>query len=176
VPRAHRDRDAGLFHVFTRCVYASPALYRDDLDRLEFVRFLARTTAKSGWSCIAFCLMTTHYHLVVEVDDEVLPAAMHRLNLAYARTFNKRHNLKGRVQFRPYGASRIRGEDDLLTRYRYVVRNPVRAGLCPEAEDWEWSSFAGTLGGSAHTFIDDRRITCLFSDLSELRALVNESR
>jgi REP element-mobilizing transposase RayT len=68
VPNRPRDRDAGLFHVFTRCVYASPALYRDDVDRLEFIRFLARTTAKSGWACIGFCLMTTHYHLVVEVE------------------------------------------------------------------------------------------------------------
>lgn len=176
MPNRPRDRDAGLFHVFTRCVYASPALYRDDVDRLEFIRFLARTTAKSGWACIGFCLMTTHYHLVVEVEADVLPAAMHRLNLAYARTFNKRHGLKGRVQFRPYGALRIRGEGDLLTRYRYVVRNPVRAGLCTEAEAWEWSSFAGTLGGAAHGFIDDTRVTGLFSDLAELRALVNESR
>jgi putative transposase len=176
VPRAPRDRDAGLFHVFTRCVYAAPALYRDDLDRLEFLRFLARTTSQSGWACIAFCLMTTHYHLVVEVEQDVLPAAMHRLNLAYARTFNKRYGLKGRVQFRPYGALRIRSEGSLLTRYRYVVRNPVRAGLCAEAADWEWSSFAGTLGGATHSFIDDRRITGLFTDLGELRALVNESR
>jgi hypothetical protein len=57
-----------------------------------------------------------------------------------------------------------------------VVRNPVRAGLCAEAADWEWSSFAGTLGGATPSFIDDRRITGLFTDLGELRALVNESR
>lgn len=176
MPNPPRDRNAGLFHIFTRCVYASPALYRDDLDRLEFLRFLARTTEKSGWTCIAFCLMTTHYHLVVGVEADVLPAAMHRLNLAYARTFNKRHTLKGRVQFRPYGASRIHREGDFLTRYRYVARNPVRAGLCAEAEDWEWSSFAGTLGGTPHSFIDDGRITGLFGDLAELRTFVNESR
>ena len=177
MPSKPRDRAAGLFHVFTRCVYASPALYRDDIDRLEFLRHLARTTARSGWSCIAFCLMTTHYHLVVEVADDVLPKAMHSLNLAYAKAFNLRHGLRGRVQFRPYGASRIRADGDLLTRYRYVVRNPVRAGLCDRAEDWLWSSFAGTVGlADPHPFVDDRRVRALFSSSPELAAHVNQSQ
>jgi REP element-mobilizing transposase RayT len=177
VPSKPRDRDAGLFHVFTRCVYASPSLYRDDVDRLEFLRYLARTTVRSGWSCIAFCLMTTHYHLVVDVADDVLPKGMHSLNLAYARAFNLRYGLKGRVQFRPYGASRIHSEGDFLTRYRYVVRNPVRAGLCDRAEEWQWSSFPGTIGvAEPHSFIDDRRVLTLFSSASELSAHVNEAR
>src|SRR5881275_1481676 len=84
MPRRLRDKTAGTFHVFTRCVYASPALYRDDLDRLEFLRHLGRTTSKLGWTCLGFCLMTTHYHLIVAVEDNVLPRAMHSLNLGSA--------------------------------------------------------------------------------------------
>jgi len=177
MPRKPRDTAAGVFHVFTRCVYVSKALYRDDVDRLEFLRYLARTTARSGWTCVAFCLMTTHYHLIVAVDDCVLPKAMHSLNLAYAQAFNRRHGLKGHVQFRPYGAKRILGDGDLLTRYRYVVRNPVRAGLCDFAVDWPWSSFAGSVGlGVSHSFVDPTSVTGTFGDLGELVSLVNESR
>ena len=121
--------------------------------------------------------MTTHYHLVVEVGEDVLPKAMHSLNLAYARAFNLWHGLKGRVQFRPYGALRIRADGDFLTRYRYVVRNPVRAGLCSRAEDWRWSSFPGTIGVTdPHSFVDDRRVLDLFSSREELVAHVNEAR
>jgi REP element-mobilizing transposase RayT len=177
MPRQLRDKNAGVFHVFARCVYASKALYRDDVDRLEFLRYLARTTARSGWTCIAFCLMTTHYHLIVAVEKDVLPKAMHSLNLAYAQAFNRRHGLKGHVQFRRYGAKRISGDGDLLTRYRYVVRNPVRAGLCEFAADWQWSSFAGSVGLAApHTFIDATCVISSFSEADELIALVNESR
>lgn len=126
---------------------------------------------------MAFCLMSTHYHLVVEVGDDALPRAMHSLNLAYARAFNVRHGLKGRVQFRPYGASRIRADGDFLTRYRYVVRNPVRAGLCDRAEEWPWGSFQGTLGiTQPHSFVDDQRVLALFSSRAELAAHVNEAR
>jgi putative transposase len=177
MPRELRDKTAGIFHVYTRCVYAAPALYRDDVDRVEFLRHLARTTTSTGWKCIAFCLMTTHYHLLVEVDNDVLPIAMHRLNLAYARAFNHRHGSKGHVQFRRYGASKIKAEGDFLVRYRYVARNPVRAGLCRAADDWAWSSFAATVGaGEPHSFVDDRRILELFSDRDELRRHVNETR
>jgi putative transposase len=121
--------------------------------------------------------MTTHYHLILAVENDVLPKAMHSLNLAYAQAFNRRHGLKGHVQFRPYGAKRIRGDGDLLTRYRYVVRNPVRAGLCEFAADWPWSSFAGSVGlAEPDSFVDASSVVGSFAELDELIALVNESR
>src|SRR5581483_6380095 len=79
VPRKHRDVSAGLFHVYTHCVWAAPALYRDDADRLTFLRELASATAKFEWTCVAYCLMRTHYHLILAVLDGVLPRGMHAL-------------------------------------------------------------------------------------------------
>jgi len=71
-----RDTSAGTFHVFTHCVWAVPHLYRDDLDRIEFLRLLARLAERSGWRCLLYCLMTSHYHLIVRVEAGVLPSAM----------------------------------------------------------------------------------------------------
>ena len=146
-------------------------LYRDDLDRLEFLRHLALASARPEWNCSAFCLMGSHYHLIVDVGDNVLPTAMHALNLAYARAFNQRHTLRGHVQFDRYGARRIADEDDLLTRYAYVANNPVRAGLCQNPADWPWSSFAGTVGlAPAHSFVDPSQVLACF-DWRSIRAL-----
>jgi len=61
-----------------------------------------------------YCLMGSHYHLIVEVGDGVLPVAMHAMNLAYARHHNRRYGLRGHVQFRRYGSRRIESEADLL--------------------------------------------------------------
>jgi hypothetical protein len=72
MPRPPRDLAPGLFHVYTHSVWAADALFRDDDDRLTFVRELARTTARTGWRCLSFCLMGTHYHLIVDVDTGVL--------------------------------------------------------------------------------------------------------
>jgi len=153
--RRPRDTSAGVFHVYTHCVWASAWLFRDDADRLTFKRELARTTVKSGWTCIGYCLMRSHYHLIVEVDAGVLPNAMHALNFRYACQYNARHAMKGHVFGARYDSPRIRDEEHLLRTYRYVMRNPVDAGRCANPEDWEWSSHAGTIGlREAETFVD----------------------
>jgi putative transposase len=156
MPRQPRDKAAGLFHVFTRCVWAAPEHFRDDIDRMDFVRRLAQLTHQPGWTCVAFCLMSSHYHLIVAVGDDALPIAMHRLNLGYVRGFNRRHSLRGRGQSHPYGSRRIRDDVDLLDTFAYVAMNPVEAGLCRAPSDWQWSSYAGTVGRRMqHSFVDD---------------------
>lgn len=146
MPHQRRDTSAGIFHVFTHCVWAMPVLYRDRIDRLEFLRHLARTSVKTGWTCISYCLMSSHYHLIVVVDEGVLPVAMHSLNLGYAVHHNRRHGLRGHVQFRRYGSRRLHDDNELLTAFAYVARNPVEAGLCRSPQDWVWSSYRGTVG------------------------------
>jgi REP-associated tyrosine transposase len=163
-----------MFHVFTHCVWAAPAHFRDDIDRLDFLRELARVTAKTQWKCVAFCLMTTHYHLIVDVSDGVLPTAMHALNLSYARDFNRRHGLRGHVQFRRYGSRRIHDDAELLNTHRYVARNPVDAGVCERPEEWQWSSYSGTIGiADQHSFIDPAPLLRCFKwpDIDPVAAL-----
>jgi REP element-mobilizing transposase RayT len=151
-----RDKSAGTFHVYTHCVWAARLHFRDDIDRVEFLRGLARVTAKWEWRCLGFCLMRTHYHLIVEVGEGVLPGAMQSLNHPYSCHFNRRHGLRGHTQFRRYGSRRIVDAHDLIQTYAYAMNNPVEAGACPNASAWPWSSFRGTLGLSeANSFIDD---------------------
>lgn len=163
MPPKPRDMSAGLFHVYTHCVWAAPTLYRDDVDRLEFLRRLAEVTSSHGWNFVAYCLMRTHYHLIVRVDDGVLPRAMHRLNLAYARYHNRRHGLRGHVQFARYGARRLHDEMELATAFAYVANNPVKAGLCSSPAAWAWSSYGGTVGARGlSSFVDPLELVRAF--------------
>lgn len=163
MPRKPRDTAAGLFHIYTHCVWAAEALYRDDVDRLEFLRHLAEVTRKVGWSCLGYCLLTTHYHLIVRVDEGVMPRAMHRLNLAYARHHNRRHGLRGRVQFAPYGSRRLHDGGELAVAFAYVANNPVKGGLCHAPAAWPWSSYAGTVGARGlGSFVDPREVLRVF--------------
>jgi putative transposase len=179
--RKPRDTSAGLFHVYTHCVWVTRELYRRDEDRLDFLRNLARVTERLQWTCLAYCLMTSHYHLIVDVGDGALPKAMHSLNLPYVRNFNRRYGLRGHLQFAPYGARRIVGDADLAYRFKYVVNNPVEAGLCEKAGDWPWSSYAGTVGlAPLATFVDPSRILRYFAwpendPAAALRRYVEES-
>lgn len=80
---------------------------------------------------------------------------MHALNFRYACQFNIRHAMKGHVFGARYDSPRIRNEKELLRAYRYLMRNPVEAGLCSTPEEWEWSSHATTIGlAEGEEFVD----------------------
>jgi REP element-mobilizing transposase RayT len=166
--RALRDIGAGFFHVYTHCVWAARAHFRDDVDRSTFLRELGRVTKDVEWTCIGFCLMPSHYHLIVRVEHGVLPRAMQSLNWRYAIEFNLRHAMRGHAQFARYGARRIKDEADLVGCYRYVMRNPVEAGLCLTPAEWPWSSYAGTIGlAPSSSFVDDALLLAAFGDVYE---------
>ena len=171
MPRPPRDTRAGIFHVFTHCVWAAPALFRDDLDRTVFLRELARATRVYEWICISFCLMRSHYHLMLEVPDKALPVGMQSLNFRHAIDFNQRHGMRGHVQFARYGAVRVNSDSHLLTAYRYIARNPVEARLCDNCEDWPWSSYAGSVGlAESHSFVDPMRVLQSLDPVRDLAA------
>lgn len=132
------DLPDGIFQVTTRGVFEVD-VYLDTADRVRFLRLLAANARRCSWRVEAFCLMTTHYHLVVATAVERLPAGMQRLNGDYARTFNKRHGRRGHLWSERYSSWVIEDGPHLENTIRYVLLNPVRAGLCQDPEDWPWS-------------------------------------
>jgi REP element-mobilizing transposase RayT len=127
----------------------------DNDDRMGWIRLLVRTLDIYGWTCLAFCQMSTHVHLLVSVPDSSLPLGMKQLNMAYSRDFNARHDRIGQFVRRRYGSRRVTDGRDLLGTYAYVVLNPVLAGLVPRPEDWRWSNHATALGiSSDFPFVD----------------------
>ena len=133
----------GVFHVTARGV-AGNAIFCDDEDRRDFILQLARTTSGFLWTCHAYCLMTTHYHLLLESTRETLSRGMHRLNGLYAQRFNARHGRRGHVFEGRFQAYVAESEEHFLAALHYIRENPVRAGLCELPEEWPWS------GGVAH--------------------------
>jgi REP element-mobilizing transposase RayT len=99
----------GYFHVYTRGV-AETAIFRDDEDRRSFLALLVRTTPRHGWELHALCLMTTHYHAVLEAARGHLSAGMQWLNGMYAQTFNKRYERHGHLFGARFGARCIESE------------------------------------------------------------------
>lgn len=155
VPRPRRDTSAGLFHIYVHGLWAVPELFRDDEDRLEFLRHLGRATVNTGAICVEYCLMTSHYHLILQVEAGALPTAMHAVNRRYARYVNRTYGFRGHVLFDRYGSRRIEDELDLLDTFEYVARNPERAGVCRNAAAHQWSSYTGTVGlAELSTFVD----------------------
>ena len=93
-----------------------------------------------GWDVLAYCLMRTHVHLVVQTPRANFGEGMQRLLGTYAQYFNWRHEKSGHLFKRPFKSERIKDERQRNTAVAYVAANPVKAGLCAADSDWLWSS------------------------------------
>jgi putative transposase len=145
-----RDAAPGIHHVNMGAT-ADEAYFLGDPDRLVWTRRFVMTLGRFGWTCITLCQLNTHVHAIVDIPDQSLPQGMHYLNAFYGKYFNETNSRRGTLIRSRYWSKRIVDDAQLIAAFRYVARNPVRAGLCARAEDWYWSAFA-TSCGLTHTF------------------------
>jgi len=130
---------------------------------------------------MAVCLLTTHWHAIVEVPDASLAVGMHRLVGAYSRRFNARHTRVGYLVRDRYWAKRKDDAGALLEAFRYVAKNPVAAGIVDRPEDWRWSSYGAAVGVSdLFGFVDPAPVLGEFggtrkAQIRGLRSFVEES-
>lgn len=128
----------GLYHVVSRGIPETP-IYLGDADRSTFLRLLRRVEAKHAWVCHAYCLMTTHYHLVVASTRDGLSDGLRELNGLHARGFNQRHGRFGHLFAERFSTRVIESEEYLHDACAYVLLNPVKAGMCDRMDEWPWS-------------------------------------
>jgi putative transposase len=136
---------AGFHHVTARGNNRRP-IFLDDGDREMFFAILGRVAGRLWWACHSFCLMTNHFHLLVETQDESLSAGMQRLNGEYAQSFNRLHGSVGHLFQDRFYSVMVEEQSHALEVIRYIAQNPVEAGLCRAPEEWLWSSHAAALG------------------------------
>jgi REP element-mobilizing transposase RayT len=146
MPRPLRPRiDNGIYHVFNRGNRKGP-IFLDEFDLERFLELLQDLGLKFGWPFFAYCLMTNHFHLVVETPEGDVSTGMHRVSFLYAQYFNRKYAVDGHVFQGRFKTVLIRSDVQLLAAIRYVLTNPVRAGLTATAEQWKWSSYRATVG------------------------------
>lgn len=127
-----------MFHIGSKGTGGS-FVFVDDPDRESFVALLYDAANRFKVRLLAWSLLGTHYHLIVEASQEQLSALMHRLNGLYAQRFNRRHARKGHLFEERFWSWVIDDEEHLSAALTYVLDNPVKAGLCVDWRDWPWS-------------------------------------
>lgn len=164
MPRALREQVAGgIYHLVSRGVRKT-AIFTDERDRERFLSLLDSTRARYRWELHAYCLMTNHFHLLATTHDPNVSAGMQYLNGRYCAWFNWQHGYEGHVVERRFWSQLIKTDPQLLTAARYIVLNPVRAGICRTAAAWEWSSHCATASGTGVTPLLSRWFLTLFGD------------
>ncbi len=139
--RPLRIQGAGLtYHVMARGNNRMP-IFLDALDYERFLEILGTVVSKFEIESWVFCVMPNHYHLVLRTRRANLSRAIRHLNGTYAQAWNQRHAHVGHVFQARFKAQVVEASTYLVRLCRYVLLNPVRAGLCADAGAWPWSSY-----------------------------------
>ncbi len=121
-------------------------IYDSDADRERFITILGDVGQRFNWVCHAYCLMSNHYHLLIETPDANLSKGMRQLNGVYTQAFNRASGRVGHVFQGRYKAIMVEKQSYLMELARYIVLNPVRANMVRSADQWRWSSYRATAG------------------------------
>jgi len=165
------EYDGALYHVTSRG-NARQDVFLDDRDYLEFLEVLCATVKRFNWLLHAYCLMGNHYHLLIETPDGNLSAGMRQLNGIYTQRFNRRHGRVGHIMQGRYKSIVVEKETYLAELSRYIVLNPVRAGMKKSPEQWRWSSYGRTAGISGGA--DCLTVEWLLSQFAKTRKVAQD--
>jgi REP-associated tyrosine transposase len=171
VPRPLRPQFAGAIYHLNSRGNRGCAIYRDDHDRALQLSLLLRTIDRFGWECHAWCLLTTHYHLLVTTPEPNIARGMQELNSRFAECFNARYGLSGHLFEGRYHHELVTTERHLLGAYRYVALQPVRAFICARPTDWPWSSYTGLVSRWKGRLYDAPALLDDFAESGGLRGL-----
>ena len=141
-PRLHYD--GAFYHFIARGNNRQP-IFLGAKDRRLFEGYLTEGVERFGYRCHAYCWMTNHVHLAIEVSDVPLSHIAHNLLFRYARAFHREHGRIGHLFERRYRAAVVETDNDLLSLVRYIHLNPIRAGIVENPETYPWSSYSAYL-------------------------------
>jgi putative transposase len=154
VPRVARSwLSNGFFHLTVRG-NRGQVIFNTSGDARRMLRLIAE--AAPLWHVKTYCLMPNHFHLVVAANVADLSKAMTRINGVYAQWFNRKYALKGHLFQGRFASKPIADEGHLFESIRYVLLNPVRAGLCAHPSEWPWCNW--------NELVDDPRIVALIDE------------
>ncbi|WP_027672120.1 REP-associated tyrosine transposase [Rheinheimera baltica] len=137
-----------LYHITSRG-NERKAIYFDDTDFELFLTLLGKVCEQYNWVVHAYCLMTNHYHLLVETPDANLSKGMRQLNGTFTQAINRKHQRVGHLFQGRYKAILVDKDAYLLELSRYIVLNPIRANMVQNLEDWPWSNWQAVMGKAA---------------------------
>lgn len=167
MPRKARiDAPGALHHIIGRGM-DKRYIFIDDLDQSDFVERLSRIVRESGTRCLAWALVSNHFHLLLQTGNVPIATVMLRLLTGYALVFNKRHQRHGQLFQNRYKSILCQQDRYLLALIRYIHLNPLRAGLVADLETLDTHRFCGhsrLMGRIADGWQEVDDVLALFGD------------
>lgn len=137
----------GLYHVMSRGNFRQ-TIFPDSEHADRYLFLLDRVTRRRRWIVVDWVLMPNHFHLLVQLTDAGLSEGMRELNGCYSRWSNEKHELTGTGHLvrNRFKSREVDSDSYLMQLFRYLPRNPVRAGFAANPERWRWTGYLATAG------------------------------
>ena len=134
-----------IYHIMQRGIRRNE-IFENQTDYETFLTILQRYLVATGCTLHAYCLMTNHYHLLVQTGDIEIWKMMKGLAQEYAQYYNNAKSLSGHVYDDRYKSCIIQDDRYFLQVSRYIHLNPVKAGMVTKPEQYKWSSYQTFIG------------------------------
>ena len=160
MPRRRPEfRAVTLYHLYNKAV-GTELLFRTPEN---YHYFLGRIQKYLTSDLYAFCLMPTHYHLIIQLDEKDLSNQMQRLAMSYVKAFNNRYHRVGHLFQGRFQAKIIQSDEYLIYLSAYIHNNPVIARLVDKPENWDYSSYQVFMGKAKSKIVNPEPILSIFS-------------
>ena len=167
MPRTARKASlSNIYHVMMRGVNRQ-AIFENDGDRLHFMSVLRECKEISGFRLHAFCLMPNHLHFLIEPAGEPLDLVFRRIGIRYAVWYNRKHQRAGHLFQDRFRSENVENDLYYMTVLRYILQNPMKAGLEPHLGTYRWSSYPAYAKGTG-SITDTQYATELFGTRESL--------
>lgn len=163
MPRGPRiSYEQAFYHVFNRGVARQP-IFHDEGDYRKFLKRLIELKSNKGFdhSIYAYVLMPNHFHLLIQTRKTPISKIMTSLTTSYSMYVNKTYHRVGPLFQNRFKSKLCDKEAYFLGASRYILLNPIEAGLSKRLEDYPWSSYQELYGGLRERIIDREGVSLL---------------
>ncbi len=141
MPRQARAKSASnIYHVILRGVNRQ-AIFECDADKKHFMTVLKECKEISGFRLHAFCLMTNHVHFLIEPAEESLDIVFKRIGTRYVVWYNRKYQRAGHLFQDRFRSENVETDQYYMTVLRYILQNPMKAGMESQPGNYRWSSY-----------------------------------
>lgn len=151
--RARKKSKTCIYHVMLRAINRQ-TIFEDDEDREKFLTVIHDCKKISGYELYAYCLMGNHVHLLIKEGKEELDQVFRRIGARYVYWYNYKYRRTGHLFQDRFKSEPVENDEYFLAVLRYIIQNPVKAGICGRIEEYEWSSIKEYKGGQGITDTD----------------------
>ena len=173
MPRSARKKSkTNIYHVMLRGINRQ-RIFEDREDNEKFLGILQEYKAVSGYRVFAYCLMGNHIHLLIQFQKEPIEQGMKRICSKFVYWYNTKYGRVGHLFQDRYKSEPIEDDSYLLSCFRYIHQNPVKAGI-GQMGTYPYSSYTTYFGEDHSGLVDTEYILSMVSS-KQLKEFLNQN-